>query len=605
MTATTAWRDALRHLEVILERTSTKFNVLRQIDRSISNTNLQFDQLIHGAADLLCEAYKIDSFGIFYGIDDLLIPVRDDHGKFNRKLALAKYISLRKKSRKTSNIPKISFLNDETHFMIIFPFMHGSVVILIVELPKNQSDIVDFKEFSANFAEQISSFTQYVLYRRKREAQRVAYEAFFDNRLQPSACWNALLGTLDLFLPDQRFAHSEVPPLRQLLTYVEGDTVMRLAAGEGSHTSSFVLVDESISGLVIKDRSANWFQINPQTRPDLYKGYGRKNSLTELVIRLDADGSVVGIINIEHERENAFNPVFVACMREAAEFLAPLVAGLQARYDSFRKKEIGLLYIFTDMLARMGDTYGHLVSQPMLTARGAIAEIRYIVENEIGATRQNLLIQELGSLSKSIDEIEAHSDEFTEGLPEFISYGSQSISIRIDRRLRSFKKLAQAEQIEIKIEENEDTLCAYASSLFQEHIYNIVNNSYQQIRKRIFEGKVRSGLIAIKIKRSEGKTPRAQTTGLDFIEVIISDNGGGASKADLKKIGRPGFTTKREYGSGFGVAAAKEYFESIGGEMTWGNIRGGFQTIIRMQEFKPGIHSEARFIDRIRAEAIK
>lgn len=79
----------------------------------------------------------------------------------------------------------------------------------------------------------------------------------------------------------------------------------------------------------------------------------------------------------------------------------------------------------------------------------------------------------------------------------------------------------------------------------------------------------------------------------------------GATQADLKRIGRPGFTTKLEHGSGFGVAAAKEYFESIGGDMTWRNIRGGFQTIIRMQEFLPGVHNETRLIDRIRAEAMK
>lgn len=134
------------------------------------------------------------------------------------------------------------------------------------------------------------------------------------------------------------------------------------------------------------------------------------------------------------------------------------------------------------MLSRMGDTYGHLVSQPMLSARGAIAEIRFLTKNHSDPASQKAMMDEVDRLTRAIDELEAHSDEFTEGLPEFISYGSQPIKMRIEQRLRSFKKLAVAENIELQILEQEPNLCAYASSLFQEHIFNIVNNSFQQIR---------------------------------------------------------------------------------------------------------------------------
>lgn len=609
--ASAAWKNSLRELETILERTDIKFDVLRKIDRSISKVSLPLDELLQQATELLSNIYSIKSYGLFFGVDEQLLPICNSKSQFDERIALKKYLAIRTKLKRNNptnktqrSSPEYSLHTEGDYFIFVFPLLHDGIVFFIVDLPRNTADQSDFHEFANSFAEQVFTFSQYVLYRRRREAHRIAYEAFFDNKLQPSACWAALLSTLDKFLPDDAFGQFNPPPLRQLLTYLEGDSAMRIAAGEGSHASSFVLVDESVSGLVLKSRTNNFLLINPQ-QSKLYKGYGDKRAEAELVIRLDSEGSAVGIINIEHEMKNAFNSVYVECMRDAAKFLAPLVAGLQARYDSFRKKEIGLLYIFTDMLSRMGDTYGHLVSQPMLAARGAIAEIRYLVENYDGLTSRQAMMEETAKLSRAIDELEGHSDEFTEGLPEFISYGSQPIRMRIEQRLKSFKKLAAAENIDVQIEEREPNLCAYASSLFQEHIFNIVNNSFQQIRKRIFENSVKSGHIKIEIARTSGITPQEQMTGLNFIDVTISDNGGGASQADLKKIGRPGFTTKREHGSGFGVAAGKEYFESIGGDMTWRNIRGGFQTAIRMQEFLPGIHSETRLIDRIRAEAMK
>jgi nitrogen-specific signal transduction histidine kinase len=136
-------------------------------------------------------------------------------------------------------------------------------------------------------------------------------------------------------------------------------------------------------------------------------------------------------------------------------------------------------------------------------------------------------------------------------------------------------------------------------------VFNIVNNSFQQIRTQQFEGKVAEGIITLTIMRSHGVTPLLQQTGLNFVDVVIEDNGGGAPDDVFRKIGRPAFTTKKEHGSGFGVAAAKEYFQSIGGDMSWDNIDGGFRTTIRMQEFDSDIHSETRFIEKIRAEAMR
>lgn len=568
-------------------------NVLMQIDRLIFKPDLRLDSFLREAGKLISEAYGLKRYGTFCYVDHSLI-----------ELDIGKNISAREISNKISS-SNLNTLRVETFdssaVCIIIPYINGSALIWFFDLSTNETNKERFLSASKELSERLDWCAQYATAKKFQNAQRTAYELFFNHKLKPSACWRGLLDTLDSFLPDLQIGPSEQPHVRQLLTFTKGDNYLRIAAGQGSENSNFVLVDGSVSGLLIKTHEPDFLLANPQEHSKLYKGYGTSASKTELAIRLDTEEGTVGIINIEHVQENAFNSLYVRCMRDAAAFLAPLVGGLEARYESFRRKEIALLYVFGDILSRMADTYGHLVGTPIFNARQSVWKIERVIKQ--GKPTENLL-PELQKLSRAIDLINTHSDKFTQGLPEFISYGAQPLKSKIEQRLESFKKLIEQESITIDLSESQEGLCGYASTLFQEHIYNIVNNSFQQIRKGIFEGKSSTGKISIRIEKKQGRTPQNEATGIDFIDIYISDTGGGASPTDLTQIGRPTFTTKLG-GSGFGVAAAKEYFQTVGGDMTWGNIKNGFQTKIRLQEFKDKIHIERKLSESIREEAMK
>lgn len=63
-------------------------------------------------------------------------------------------------------------------------------------------------------------------------------------------------------------------------------------------------------------------------------------------------------------------------------------------------------------------------------------------------------------------------------------------------------------------------------------------------------------------------------------------NGIGTPREYEKQIGTPGFTTKKEQGSGFGLASARQYMQSIGGNFDWTNRAGqGFTAVFDIQEY--------------------
>ena len=84
--------------------------------------------------------------------------------------------------------------------------------------------------------------------------------------------------------------------------------------------------------------------------------------------------------------------------------------------------------------------------------------------------------------------------------------------------------------------------------LFKRCLSNIINNSYEAL-----PGK---GHINIKLSQKDNK-----------ISIIISDNGKGISKENLKKVCDYGVSIGKPHGTGLGLAHAKECIESWGGTL--------------------------------------
>jgi len=103
---------------------------------------------------------------------------------------------------------------------------------------------------------------------------------------------------------------------------------------------------------------------------------------------------------------------------------------------------------------------------------------------------------------------------------------------------------------------------------------SLSDNSLYAVRQAMAQGLTEKGQIVIQAKRTGIRDRLQQPTGRQLIAFVISDNGTGAPKQCEGRIGVPGFTTKEDYGSGFGLCAANEYVQSVGGNLQWENHPG-------------------------------
>ncbi len=128
---------------------------------------------------------------------------------------------------------------------------------------------------------------------------------------------------------------------------------------------------------------------------------------------------------------------------------------------------------------------------------------------------------------------------------------------------------------------NADGLCIAHPSELKRVILNLVLNSVQAIGNR-------SGNIAIEARRvvkpgipSEAENPR------NWIEITVSDNGGGMSPEVLGRVSREAFTTKpRGKGSGVGLQTCRSIAERYGGEFLIRSEEGvGTRATILLPEY--------------------
>ena len=99
------------------------------------------------------------------------------------------------------------------------------------------------------------------------------------------------------------------------------------------------------------------------------------------------------------------------------------------------------------------------------------------------------------------------------------------------------------------------------------------------------------GEIDIEVKKIEVKDKLMQPTASKLVMCRVSDNGTGVPEEVEAQVGSPGFTTKGSYGTGYGLSAAKEYVETVGGKLDFTNIPDkGFVVELVLEEFDERKH---------------
>lgn len=429
------------------------------------------------------------------------------------------------------------------------------------------------------------------------DGKKNVYDNFFSSELKPAECWNTIAACALKFIPPWTEAKIPAETLVQVLLYEQGDRLIPVVGSNDANSSlnKHVRVDRSVTGKAIKNPDQPWLLVNPREENfrHSYVGYRKNMPSSELVVLLHHDDAVIGALNIESKDENAFSQFHIHELSNYATFISPIVHALNERYRAYHNKTISLTYAYLDMLERLRRTYRHLLGQPMSLMGSGIAEIRYQINNPTDDS-QTQILGALQLIKGAKDAINQHSIEFFANVPSYLNKDKVSVLQCINDRIGFLKSQAKEEGIDIQVSVPED-IYVFASRFLQEHIFNIVKNSFDAVLHRLRDAEISSGLINIIANEIDEQDALSNHMNFKSVLIEISDNGGGASDNNLENIGRSGFTTKGVNGNGFGVAAAKDFIETMSGTMEWSNIyqserRTGFRTTLKLPSFNNELH---------------
>jgi signal transduction histidine kinase len=361
-----------------------------------------------------------------------------------------------------------------------------------------------------------------------------------------------------------------------------------------------VLISDSVTGTLViafnKDRSVRLCNIDPtSTRyKKLYKAFLAKTiPQSELMVTIVDGKGLVGILNLEHAQPNFFSPASERVVLHAANALAPFVRELNRTFDIDRKRQSANLYAMFGFLQRLSETFQHKTGQLLPSIGKQRRDLKELIEakktQEAGA--------KLEELNHTIDQYAARARLFMGAAPHYISRGSRDLRTLVQRAIEESKVSDASIKYEFKCEEDPKI---YASDMFQEHLYNLLNNSVYAIKVKRKNKQPGAGLIRVEAQTEQVTDFFGVATRGERVRIRIIDNGTGVDEDVIDQVGNYSFSTKGAMGSGFGVAAAKEYVKSLGGKLETRNDKDddekiqGFVVEMFLEVFDTGRHREEK-----------
>jgi signal transduction histidine kinase len=595
------YENLLDQLRIIFGRIDSQMELISYIDHAILlPQNEAVDEVIGRICDRVKDIVGASGVAVLIPVQRNFLPMCSQGNSVEFDRILNDRIDDLNALKSEEHLVIDNDLSDRPKTMICLPIatedgIFGFLSLIYYNNRPDQDLQMEILPYLKMLTTQLGIMISRFLNQRMSELTSGLVNVFFDSKLKPSKCWQEIVRHISYFLPNWQPFRLSPEPKVQLLSYSEGDRHLRIIGTQGGEMlGTEVLIDSSICGMLIEDRSQPYVCVNPQDYLGRYKGFLLDDSKavpqSELAVSIRLNDSIIGVINLEHPQPNVFHYQHVQAVLAAASFLGPFLAALRERYERQRNKEIGILYTMNHLLTRLASTYQHLLGQPLLDMRLTMEEL----EKEISSKSSTGLTM-LQEIRTQVDKIHLSSDRFCEALPHFLKYGSVNVKNAIKLALSVFnlKRLEQEENITVTQWIAEDVGWVYASELLQEHIYNLINNSLYAVRKALARGTIDKGEIVIEAKKLSVKDMLDQPTASQLVTFKINDNGTGTPKEQEASIGDPGFTIKEDYGTGYGLSSAMEYVQSVGGCLKWHNYpEKGFSVDFVLEEFDEEKHKE-------------
>jgi signal transduction histidine kinase len=454
----------------------------------------------------------------------------------------------------------------------------------------------DLKSFAAMVRDQTAILLSKKIDAERHKVRDDAEAAYFAGVTRNDAFsleqrWFDLTRNFRNFLPTWVPLRIDPEPQIQILTYDGKGQTLLLRSGtdeEAPRLARSLYIGETISGMVIENEQRDGkvgqpLYVDPTDETDenlrrRYKAYllNTNTPRSELIVPIrwgavDELTKTIALVNLEHSQPGVFSDTHIEIIAKAGELIAPYIAALMQEEIQQRERDIAHIYMLHGILAKMATTYRHKIGQGITAATLSIEALERLGISLSGDEKKFF-----DRLDKSVRSFAELSSSFVSDLPNYVRFTETSLLPLVEAALNEFDPagMKQAEDITMRLSVLDDLnrgkdFQVFGSPLIREHIYNILHNSVYAVREHLKKGAIDQGLITVSIYRQEQKDKKGVSDAFPLVVVEIEDNGGGLSKEAARKYGTFGHTIGKAGGTGYGVAAAREYLITIGGLFYW------------------------------------
>lgn len=593
------WTTIARELCEYLQTTEDKFSLLQRIDSAILETTATVDDVLGLVLRNVQSLLTVPRVSVYVFADGALERLASTDVKaptaIARPLAIPHQPNYHAIVSRDATKPNIANELDCESVLVapLFGPEASSLGYLCIEshhpAAVDHLTTPDITDFASAIAKQLSIAIEFKEQAHSDAVRWAIVEEILANDLKPSAGFEIVCANVHRFLPTYAAFRFEPPPACQLLMHNLGDEFLTVVATTGNEPlNTRVLVEKSVCGRLLTDhRDLVLLDPRDDTR---YKAYLGIDMRSELALKWAVTPETTVIVNLESPLEGVFKEVHVDALKRARRYLEPILAGLHSRRDRTRLQQRALLYSLDNHLAIVTSSFKHDLLTPLASVR---------VTADMLAKKHDALPPFAAGYAESLRESVAGIESIRTSLAQDIVGFAHNEARSVCDLLRSAKLLSRPDElakrkIEIEIACDADVQ-VYCSLFLKEIFVNLFANAKYWLEQRQQEETGHRGVILARVfTESPGREGGLREAELNQkVVVSVRDNGPGMAAEDLNSVFERSFT-RREGGTGFGLFAAKEYVNSLGGAIA---VRSEpnefFEVIITLDVYDSRLYPES------------
>lgn len=598
--AAAEWVSHIRSLHDFLSRNDSQRSLLAKIDQgyksltsSKGNSCKLAEQIICSSMAEIFSLYEADMAILYIRIGDIffpsfLLPGESQHGQLPRNImpdvresedhahpVYSQYID------RNSNSIAVEVGMDT---VILTPLFDGgkdpfAFIVLGSKRERERSWLADpsTAEFVSHVGVQLSNLLRFERESRQASLAASLTDVFFRKVIDRRESFAEMIQHVNDYLPSFSPLILEPKPQIQLLVYEPNSDYFTIAATSGFEPDyTRVSIHRSFCGRLISQPNLYPdFRLDDPRKDPEYKAYLGEDMLSELAVRISWRDETVGVLNLESPVRDAFKAPHIEAIQGACQQLGPMVDAFINHTRIVHDSQRALSSATTSYLQQGADNLWHEVRTPLATILDRVKRLDASILEKDASKRY------VRSIKNSQEKIHSSIMKFVEDVEGFSRSGPidlRELLVRICQRTQNEEDLELRDRnISLTLEIIEDGKVD-ATKLLEQHLSELIRNAVYSVKKRVDEkGPEPRGKILIKLDRERPSTGKKQEVNLnERCVIIIWDNGLGASKEVIAKLGWERFTSKGKEGSGYGVKAVRDYAESLRGSMEFRSEVGEF-----------------------------